>query len=171
MKLAKGINLIWIKCLLINLLQEKYFKMPWIPVLISNVISAVCYQFKHIICYIWYDPYDIPISYVTYHIIWSIRANISLESSESADLLAVRYGNYYPDNIDSRAEDDVTELNGLVYLFTKQLLIPNSAFIFRSQSYDFNFILKNYVCFCSNKAIGPVRHSLWSILDYLLSIV
>ena len=105
-------------------------------------------------CHIWY---------VTYHIIWSICTNISLESSESADLLAVRYGNYYPDNIDARAEDDVTELNGLVFLFTKQLLIPNSAFIFRSQSYDFNFALKNYVCFSSNKTIGPV----WFNMGYI----
>ena len=40
---------------------------------------------------------------------------IYLESSESADLLAVRYGNYYPDNMDARAEDDVTELNGFVF--------------------------------------------------------
>ena len=40
---------------------------------------------------------------------------VYLESSESADLLAVRYGNYYPDNMDARAEDDVTELNGFVF--------------------------------------------------------
>ena len=51
----------------------------------------------------------------------SLYLKISLESSESADLLAVRYGNYYPDNIDVRAEDDVTELNGFVFLVKKQL--------------------------------------------------
>merc|ERR1712131_196655 len=46
------------------------------------------------------------------------RAHIQ-QSGESADLLAVRYGYYYPENLDNCAEKDVTELNGIHIPITK----------------------------------------------------